>query len=318
MKNTPGYHMERRGRFLVAVADSPGAQLTREVVEECREEIRRERAEAAFGRRPTDEPRDFAELDILEPSAQLMPRHRRWPWRATHSLAPAVRMVPMSVLPRMRRLFVVAASAVLALAFVGTLLAESTPVPSPTATATQPAPPAPSGTPWPPPTGLAVRVESILLGANNRPLPPEKQTHTAVVTWALMPGFTGVYEVERGTAAIGSSAPRKWELAGTVAATEAVDGVLRWTIAVQPLSLSYCFRVRTVIASAPGPETGPYSEEACLPVPPSTGGQAPLPPDVGNGALPAGSSGSVTPWVILVAVLAATGSLGAALAVRAR
>lgn len=224
----------------------------------------------------------------------------------------------MSVSPRIGRLFVAAASAVLALAFVGTLLAESTPVPSPTATATQPAPPAPSGTPWPPPTGLAVRMESVLLDANNMPLPPEKQTHTAVVTWALMPGFSGVYEVERGTAAIGSSSPRKWELAGTVAATEAVDGVLRWTIAVQPLSLSYCFRVRTVVESAAGPETGPYSEEACLPVPPSTGGQAPLPPAVGNSVLPAESSDSMTPWVIIVAVLAATGSLGAALAVRAR
>lgn len=47
MKMTPGYHVERRGRFLVAVSDSPTATLTREMVEETREAIRRERAEAA-------------------------------------------------------------------------------------------------------------------------------------------------------------------------------------------------------------------------------------------------------------------------------
>ncbi len=44
MKMTPGYHVERRGRFLVAVSDSPTATLTREMVEETREAIRRERA----------------------------------------------------------------------------------------------------------------------------------------------------------------------------------------------------------------------------------------------------------------------------------
>lgn len=51
----PGYHMERRGRFLVAVSDSPTATLTREIVEECREDIRRERAEAGSGHRFIDE-----------------------------------------------------------------------------------------------------------------------------------------------------------------------------------------------------------------------------------------------------------------------
>jgi hypothetical protein len=51
MKTTPGYRMERRGRFLVAVSDSPDATLTREMVEETREDIRREWAEAALGHR---------------------------------------------------------------------------------------------------------------------------------------------------------------------------------------------------------------------------------------------------------------------------
>lgn len=48
MKTTPGYRMERRGRFLVAVSDSATATLTREMVEETREEIRRGRPEAAL------------------------------------------------------------------------------------------------------------------------------------------------------------------------------------------------------------------------------------------------------------------------------
>jgi len=47
VKTTPGYNLERRGRFLVAVSESPTAKLTREMVEETREEVRRERAEAA-------------------------------------------------------------------------------------------------------------------------------------------------------------------------------------------------------------------------------------------------------------------------------
>ena len=47
----PGYHMERRGRFLVAVSDSATATLTREMVEETREEIRRGRAEGALEHR---------------------------------------------------------------------------------------------------------------------------------------------------------------------------------------------------------------------------------------------------------------------------
>ena len=47
MKTMPGYHLERRGRFLVAVTGSFVATLTREMVEESREGIRRERAEAA-------------------------------------------------------------------------------------------------------------------------------------------------------------------------------------------------------------------------------------------------------------------------------
>ncbi|MBE0611747.1 MAG: hypothetical protein IH609_20365 [Dehalococcoidia bacterium] len=198
--------------------------------------------------------------------------------------------------------------AVLAAAAVGVARAE-TPVPSPTPTPSVTAPPSPAGTPWPAPTGVTVRVEAILLDANNFPLPPEKQVHTAVVTWELMNGFTGTYEIEHGIAAIRSSAPRKWQLAGTVDANAAVDGTLRWEEQVQPLSLNYCYRVRTVIASAPGPETGPYSAEACIPEPPSSG-PAPLPPAVGNSAGTAPGSGSLPPaWFAFAAAVFAGGPL---------
>jgi len=49
MNTTPDYHLERRGRFLVAVSDSPTATLTREMVEKTREQVRRERERAALG-----------------------------------------------------------------------------------------------------------------------------------------------------------------------------------------------------------------------------------------------------------------------------
>ncbi len=196
--------------------------------------------------------------------------------------------------------------AVLAAAAVGVARAE-TPVPSPTPPTSATASPAPSpaGTPWPAPTGVTVRVEAILLDANNFPLPPEKQVHTAVVTWELMNGFTGTYEIEHGIAAIRSSAPRKWQLAGTVGANAAVGGALRWEERIQPWSLHYCYRVRTVING----ETGPYSAEVCLPEVP-TSGPAPLPPAVGNSAGTAPGSGSLPPaWFAFAAAVFAGGPL---------
>ena len=191
-------------------------------------------------------------------------------------------------------LAVALACAVLAASAAGVARASSTPVPSSTPPPTAPTPPPPAGTPWPPPTGLTLRIESVLLDANNLPLPPEKQAHTAVLTWALMPGYTGSYEVERATAAIGSSAPRTWTLAGTVPASSATAAALRWTGPIESLFLSNCFRVRTVIASAPGPETGPYSEAVCV-QPPSSTAPPPSPPPVGNSAAVAGNRGEALP-----------------------
>jgi hypothetical protein len=210
-------------------------------------------------------------------------------------------------------LAVALACAVLAASAAGVARANSTPVPSSTPPPTAPMPPPPAGTPWPPPTGLTLRIESVLLDASNLPLPPEKQIHTAVLTWDLMPGYTGSYEVERATAAIGSSAPRAWTLAGTVAASSASAAVLRWTGPIESLLLSNCFRVRTVIASAPGPETGPYSEAVCV-QPPSSTAPPPSPPAVGNSAAVAANPGADLP----VGPVAAAAVLAVALALVAR
>lgn len=196
---------------------------------------------------------------------------------------------------------------VLAAAAVGVARAETTPVPSPSPVPSVTASPSPSpaGTPWPAPTDVAVRVESVLLDADNFPLPPEKQVHTAILTWPQLAGFTGTYEIEHGIAAIRSSAPRKWQLAGTADANAAVGGTLRWEGPIQPLSLHYCYRVRTVING----ETGPYSAEACLPVPPSSG-PAPLPPEVGNSTLATpGGGGLPLAWLALAAAALTGGPL---------
>jgi hypothetical protein len=193
--------------------------------------------------------------------------------------------------------------AFLAAAAAGVARAE-TPVPSPapSSTVTAEPSPSPSGTPWPAPAGVTVRVEAILLDANNFPLPPEKQVHTAVVTWPHLAEFTGTYEIEHGIAAFRSSAPRKWQLAGTVDADAAVDGTLRWEEPIQSLSLSYCYRVRTVMNG----ETGPYSAEACIPEPPGSG-PAPAPPDVGNSAGHAPGDGLPLAWLALAAAVFAGG-----------
>jgi hypothetical protein len=197
--------------------------------------------------------------------------------------------------------------AVLAAAAAGVARAETTPVPSPTPSPTVTASPSPSpaGTPWPAPTDVGVRVESVLLDANNLPLPPEKQVLTAIVTWPHLAGFAGTYEIEHGIAAIRSSAPRKWQLAGTAGADAAVDGTVRWEEPIQPLSLHYCYRVRTVING----ETGPYSAEACIPEPPSSG-PAPGPPVVGNSTMAAPGGGGLPPaWLAFAAAVLAGGPL---------
>ena len=208
-----------------------------------------------------------------------------------------------------RRLVGVLVGAVIAAAAVGVARAE-TPVPSatPSPTVTASPSPSPSGTPWPAPAGVTVRGRAIVLDADNFPLPPEQQVHTAILTWELMSGYTGIYEVERATAPYRSDAPRAWELAGTIDANAAVDGTLRWEERIQPLSLHYCYRVRTVING----ETGPYSAEACLAVPPSSG-PAPGPPVVGNSPAQRTSGDGLTlAWLGLAAAALGAGTSAAA------
>jgi|GEM_PF-5330405 len=217
-----------------------------------------------------------------------------------------------SAVPRLAGLFGAAAGALI---FAGAALA-TTPVP------TTPPPsgtPAPVGTPWPPPTGLRLEGYAILLDADNVPLPPDKQQHFRGVSWEVLAGFTGTYEVQR--AARPWRAPAGFELAWQtvatgIAPTGAVGGRLEY-VALVPAAenqMAHCFRIRTVIDSVSGPETGPYSQPLCTPDPPSSGPGAnpsqtavPLPPDVGNAPLTAGETG----WLAGAVVFAGLVLLGA-------
>jgi hypothetical protein len=144
--------------------------------------------------------------------------------------------------------------------------------------------PAPSGTPWPAPTGLELTLSAVLLDENNFPLPPEKQIHTAILTWPVLSGFTGVFEIQHALRQFRQAIeePLAWTTVagGPFVPTAAGGGVMRYE---QRVSISFvnCFRVRTVINA----ETGPYSEPICSIAPPTTFAPmtpAPLPPVVGN------------------------------------
>ncbi len=203
--------------------------------------------------------------------------------------------------------------AVLAAAAVGVARAE-TPVPSPTPTPSVTASPSPSpaGTPWPAPAEVGVRVESVLLDANNFPLPPEKQVHTAVVTWPHLAGFTGTYEIEHAERSIPmrsvAEEPFAWVPAASMPAAIAIEGIVRYEEAVD-LTVIHCYRVRTVINL----ETGPFSDPVCAfrpPTAPGSSGPAPLPPGVGNSAGAAPRSGGLPPaWLACAVAVLAGGPL---------
>jgi hypothetical protein len=190
-----------------------------------------------------------------------------------------------SALPRLTAVFAGVAGALLFFAAA----AATTPVPTtPPPSATPP----PAGTPWPPPTGLKLEGHTVLLDANNFPLPPDKQQHFRGVSWDVLHGFTGTYEVQRAASPIrpAAGASLSWQtVAADIPATAAVDGRLEYVSQV-PASenlMVHCFRVRTIIGSVSGPETGPFSDPICTPQPPTSGpgpGQTvvPLPPVVGN------------------------------------
>ncbi|MCC6385997.1 MAG: hypothetical protein IT302_01300 [Dehalococcoidia bacterium] len=237
----------------------------------------------------------------------------------------------MSVLKRIALAAARAIGAIVLLATATTEAGAQTPPPSPTPTAVfTPAStvtpgitpragsptPAPAGTPRPAPTELRVAVTAHPLDANNVPLPLDRRPPDEIaVSWQVLPGYTGVFEVQRAIVPRGSAA-REWSQFATVPASAASGG--RATAgdtapAAESASIQRCYRVRTVIAG----ETGPYSSEVCTALPPVSVGSVtppvtvtvtPAPPGTGNGT-PAHSAG----WYELaVVVLGALGVAGAA------
>ena len=151
-------------------------------------------------------------------------------------------------------------------------------------------PPA-SGTPWPPPAGARLEGHVLLLDENSFPLPPSQQAWFAGISWDVLPGFTGRFEIQRAQVRRGE--PLLWSSlsSGQVPVGLAASGrisIEEWVAT----GSTWCFRVRSVVEAPAGIETGPFSQEVCQQLPPSSGGNgpppatpvapAPLPPDTGN------------------------------------
>ena len=175
----------------------------------------------------------------------------------------------------------VAAIAVVILAMAAAIpaLSASALTPTPSNTPEPPTTPVPAGTPWPAPTGLTLARESILLDEHNVPLPPEKQSHTARLTWDVLPGFAGSFDIQRSPRP-SSGNVLDWDKVHASVSAPAVNGKAAFEERVGTFDI-LCYRVRTVVND----ETGPYSEPACMMQPPSSGGvgpATPAPPEVGN------------------------------------
>lgn len=140
-----------------------------------------------------------------------------------------------------------------------------TTTPSPAATT-----PAPAGTPWPAPTGISLETSVTVTNPDGSFIPPELRTATNTITWDVMPGFTGVYEIQRSQSPRGATQPRAYTQLNVIPAANAASGKLRQADLVQfldQLNYEFCYRVRTVING----ETGPFTPEVCTIAPPSTG-----------------------------------------------
>ena len=130
-----------------------------------------------------------------------------------------------------------------------------------------PATPAASPTATPAaPEGLTVERHGQLLDANNYPLPPDQRHFTAFVTWQVPPGFNGVYQLERQTNYYYSDVVPPYGQVAELPASAATKGILTFEEPVE-VALRYCYRVRAVDASGPGP----YSASDCTVTPPTSG-----------------------------------------------
>ncbi|MCC7364640.1 MAG: hypothetical protein IT303_09725 [Dehalococcoidia bacterium] len=169
-----------------------------------------------------------------------------------------------------------------------------TPTPSPTTTPsatpspTQPATPTPAGTPWPAPADVALDTTVTITNPDGSFIPLEQRVATSIVSWQQLPGYTGVFEVERALVPYNSGQPRVYTRIATVPAAPepAMVGYPDTYPFAELLQSQRCYRVRTVVNG----ETGPYSAEVCTQAPPSTG-PAPGAPNTGTGtATPGGAS----------------------------
>lgn len=159
---------------------------------------------------------------------------------------------------------------------------------TPAPTSSPAATPSPAGTPWPAPADVRVTVTASLVDANGRPVPPDQRPPDAVtVSWQVLPGYTGVFEVQRAIVPRGASG-RTWTALATVPASAAAAGRASTNETRPALEDGQrCYRVRTVING----ETGPYSAEACTVLAPVSGGAiprvpvttTPMPPGTGTG-----------------------------------
>ncbi len=143
---------------------------------------------------------------------------------------------------------------------------------------------------------VAVRPTSVLLDENRIPLPPDRQVHTAVLTWPAAAGFRGSFEVEYRRGLAGPYLPLD-------EATASATGGYRLEHRVDLLD-QHCYRIR---AREEGVH-GEYSPEVCTERPRFSGlgvAPAPGPPATGTGL----DEGSAPPLLAAALLWVATAAL---------
>jgi hypothetical protein len=155
---------------------------------------------------------------------------------------------------------------------------------TPTAPLASPTPPL-AGTPWPAPTNLRVTTQSRIVDEDGRPLPPERQEHTDILTWDHRPDFRGEYEIEVSLVPFAGGSPTVLETYIRVPASRGNGTIGRVSQYPEWLANQRCYRIRATSPSGTGGiEAGPFSPSACTVKPPSSG--APSAPDAGTGNSP--------------------------------
>ncbi|MGD9934985.1 MAG: hypothetical protein AB7T37_14900 [Dehalococcoidia bacterium] len=126
-----------------------------------------------------------------------------------------------------------------------------------------------SQSPWPAPAGIALDTSVTITNPDGSFIPIDQRLATSVVFWQQLPGYTGVFEVERALVPYNSGQARAYTRIATVPAAPepAMVGYPDTHLFTEDLQYQRCYRVRTVING----EGGPYSAELCTQAPPNTG-----------------------------------------------